>query len=177
MSQSTNRLLKIVIALLLTIIVVVLSIFAASAYWASYQKQQIQNAIQSLIPKQTPTPTPSKYTIGMNTYMYNQRTPNELIGFSSDSPKDFTFSTDDILYNGKPASSYGSFAPVLESTIPRVIAPISQFTIVVASPGAAVNAACVYFPRGNGSPWASGVKVQMSITTSIAQGLTTFTLP
>jgi hypothetical protein len=175
-TQSTNQLLKVLIILLVVIVIIIVSIFAISAYWASYQQQQAQNIINGLIPTYAPqTPTPSTWTIYLGAGAYYQTPSIEPIVLTSNSPTDITFSANNILYNGLSANSYGSFAPQLEdaSVFRGALGnPISQDTIY-----SGYNSEIqVYFPEGTGSPWTSGVSVQMSITTSNAQGSTTFTL-
>jgi hypothetical protein len=177
-TQSSNILLKVIIVLLLAIVIVIGSIFAIGAFWASHQQQQAQEFINELIPTfSPPTPTPSIWTITMKTNVYYQKPPNEVVSFTTNSPTDVTFSTNDILYNGNSVESYGSFAPVFKTYDLFNPTPISQFTIDPKSPGSYANNGLIYFPRGSGSPWASGVTVQMSITTPYAQGSKTFTLP
>jgi hypothetical protein len=177
-TQSSNMLFKVIIILLFAIVIVIGSIFAIGAFWASHQQQQALDIINGLIPTVSPpTPTPSIWTITMRTDVHFQSPPNEIVAFYTNSPTDVTFLTNNILYNGHSAESYGSFAPVFKSSNIFNSITISQFTIDPKSPGSNVNNALIYFPRGSGSPWASGVTVQMSITTANAKGSTTFTLP
>lgn len=177
-TQSSNTLLKVIIILLFAIVIVIGSIFAIGAFWASHQQQQALDIINGLIPTNSPlTPTPSIWTIIMRTDLGIQRPPNEVVSFYTNSPTDVTFSTNDILYNGHSAESYGSFAPVLKTSNIFNSIPISQFTIDPKSPGSNVNNVMIYFPRESGSPWNSGVSVQMTITNNNAQGSKTFTLP
>jgi hypothetical protein len=167
-----NSLLKGVTILLLVIVIIVGSIFAIGAFWASHQQQQAQNIINGLIPTYSPpTPTPSIWTLSFRTDIYHQRPPNVQMSVYSNSQTSITFSANDILYNGRSAESYGVFAPQLLKI--QTGSPISEFTFNYGY----FNGIKIYFPRGTGSPWNSGVSVQMSITTNNAQGSTTFNLP
>jgi hypothetical protein len=177
-TKSNNNLLIIIVMLLVIIVIVIGAIFAIGAFWASHQQRQAQDIINGLIPTNSPpTPTPSIWTITMRTDLATQRLPNEIVAFYTNSPTDITFLTNNILYNGRSTESYGSFAPVFKTSDFFNSHPVSQFTIDPKSPGSNVNNAVIYFPRGLGSPWTSGVKVHMSITTVNAQGSITVTLP
>jgi hypothetical protein len=171
-TRFTRHLIHGIPALLLVIVVIVVSFVGISLYWASYQ-QQAKNITTELFPTYTiPTPTPSTWTIYLNTDAFYQRPPNEIITLNSNSPTDITFSTNNIRYNGHSIYTYGSFAPQIED-YGNSSNPVAQYTIR----NGQSNQITVYFPEGTGSPWASGVTVQMSITTSNAQGSTIFKLP
>lgn len=159
-NRFTRHLIHGIPALLLVIVVIVVSFVGISFYWASFPTYTI------------PTPTPSTWTIYLSTNAFYQRPPNEKITLNSNSPTDITFSANNIRYNGHAICTYGSFAPQLED-YGNSSNPVAQYTIR----NGQSDQITVNFPEGTGSPWASGVIVQMSITTSNAQGSTIFKLP
>jgi hypothetical protein len=95
------------------------------------------------------------------------------IGFecSTNSSNSITFYSYNILYNGHPATYYGSFAPQLMSWSTGVESPISSVTIPVTTMGMSYN---VYFniilPKGSDSPWVKGMNVIITIQTSTVEG-------
>jgi hypothetical protein len=177
-ARPNNYLLKGIFVLLLVLVLIVGGYFAVGLYWAEHQKQLVEQQAQNIgdilngiIP--TTTPTPSIFRIYLNTEWAGQRLPEINVGLMTDSQNTITFSDNDILYNGRSAGSYGSFAPQLSAghasdnsgSYHRISGQMSW------------NNYHVNFPIGVGSPWSSGVSVQMTITTNNAKGSTTFTLP
>jgi hypothetical protein len=191
-SQSTNLLLKIV-AIFLILLVVIIGI---SVSWGYYQQQTAAQYVQDTIKKAFPTippfpthatqnptlqptitPIVPKILIGTTYVVMNGKTVYRipLVARLRDSSTSVTFTTENILLNGRSSNYYGAFAPQLYSA-PALMTPIlvSQLTLDQNGGG---NSFEIKLLRGEGSPWIPGMTVTIIIQTITAQGSITVTLP
>jgi hypothetical protein len=83
--------------------------------------------------------------------------------------------SDNVLLNGKSSSSYGDFAPKLYNA-PILASPYKVSQLSLDQHGGR-NTFEIWLSEGQGSPWVSGVIVNITVQTETAQGSTTVTLP
>lgn len=128
-------------------------------------------------PRPTVTPTLPHIQIGTTYGVLNGGTIYRitLIASLKDSSIPVTFTTENILYNGKAGNSYGDFAPQLYNA-PMLATPnlVSELTL---DQNGGANTFEIWLTQGQGGPWVSGTTININIQTSTAQGSITVTLP
>jgi hypothetical protein len=128
-------------------------------------------------PRPTVTPTVPRIQIGTTYGVLNGGTIYRitLVASVKDSPSSVTFTTDNILYNGKSGNSYGDFAPQLYNA-PMFASPtlVSQLTL---DQHGGPNTFEIKLIQGQGGPWVSGTTLNITIQTNVAQGSIIVTLP
>jgi hypothetical protein len=169
-ARFTRHFLIEIIVLFLAILIVIIGV---GVYWAWHQEQYALNVVNSLTPKTT-----NSYTIWISQYYVTTNYGNEFVMrllCQTDSPSDITFSSANILYNGKLGVAYGFFVPQLTSDSNN---PVSQIALS-SGPMYSINYAFfdIILPEGEGSPWVTDMTVTIAIQTSTAKGSMALVLP